>query len=380
MPAGGAGAHHRHVRPADAVLDGDLAGRGVRQHVRQHEGGHAPWPALVERLLALDQDADAADAGSEDHAEAIGVEVAVDPPVLAEQPGVAQGLAAGRHREVRVAVVASHVLGIHVGRCVESLHLARDVDLERGGVEEGDVGDAGTAGDEGVPGGIRADPDRRHDAQAGRDRASRGHAGISRRVARKERSLGPSATCVSASGLMRRMRPVSTRPGPTSTKSVTPPLTRRRTVPVHCTPCTRCSLSSLRSPSAVLMTVACTLPSIGTLGSRKGTFVRILPNSSRARRISGEWRATLTVSLAALRAPTVVLISSAKTRAGMTPERTIGPRALALATLISPCCRASSTISWACSSDRPMTAPMPPSMPRACMIRPRSRTRRSASA
>ena len=71
------------------------------------------------------------------------------------------------------------------------------------------------------------------------------------------------------------------------------------------------------------MTVAWTLPSIGTRGSRNGTLARIWLNSSRARRIRGEWLATLTVSRTALRAPTVLLISRAKASAGITPERTI---------------------------------------------------------
>ena len=88
------------------------------------------------------------------------------------------------------------------------------------------------------------------------------------------------------------------------------------------------------------MTVAWTLPSMGTTGSRNGTLERIFPNSSRARRMSGEWLATLTVSWTARRAPTVLLISRAKTRAGMTPERTIWPGAFALAHQISPCSRA----------------------------------------
>ena len=109
-----------------------------------------------------------------------------------------------------------------------------------------------------------------------------------------------------------------------------------------------------------------------------GRLARMRPNSSRARRISGEWLATLTVRRAALRAPTVLLISRAKTRAGITPDSTIWPGALRLATEISPCSRAWSTMSCTCSSVRPMTAPMPPSMPRSCMIRPRSRTSRMA--
>ena len=63
------------------------------------------------------------------------------------------------------------------------------------------------------------------------------------------------------------------------------------------------------------------------------------PNSSWARRMSGEWLATLTVRRTALRAPTVLLISRANTRAGMTPERTICPGAFWFATAISPCSR-----------------------------------------
>src|SRR5690606_29896489 len=164
-------------------------------------------------------------------------------------------LAGGGHREVGASVMAPHVLGVHVLGRVEALDLAGDVDLERLGVEQRDAVDARASGNQRVPARLCADADRRDDAVAGDDHAPRGHAGSPSSVASQDLPAGASTWCVPASGLMRRMRPESTRPGPTSTKSVTPSATMWRTVVVHCTPWTRCSVSSMRSPSAVLMTV-----------------------------------------------------------------------------------------------------------------------------
>ena len=110
--------------------------------MRQHERRDAPRAALEEGPIAVEHHADAADPGAEHHAEAVDVDLAVDEAVVAQHAGVTQRLAGGGHREVRVAIVAPHVLGVHVPGRVESLHLAGDANVERLGVEEGDVGDA----------------------------------------------------------------------------------------------------------------------------------------------------------------------------------------------------------------------------------------------
>ena len=57
----------------------------------------------------------------------------------------------------------------------------------------------------------------------------------------------------SASGAMRLIRPVSTLPGPTSMNVVTPAAAIRSTAPTQSTPAVRCSTSSVRQPSAVVI-------------------------------------------------------------------------------------------------------------------------------
>jgi hypothetical protein len=200
VAAGRTGADDGHVRSADPVLDGDLPRRGVGEHVWQHERADAPRPALEERLVAVEDHADAADGGADHHPEAVHFDVAVHEPVLAEQAGMTERLPGRRHGEMRVAVVASRVLGVHVGGCIEALDLARDVGIERRRVEQRDIGDPRAPGHERVPGCLGADADRRDDAQPGDDGPALRHAGISRRVAMKEPASDPSSVCVSASG------------------------------------------------------------------------------------------------------------------------------------------------------------------------------------
>ena len=180
VAAGGAGADDGDVRPADAELDRDLARRRVGEHVRQHERADPTRAALEEGLVAVEQEADAADPGPEHHPEAVRIHVAGDVPVVAQQPGVAQGLARGRDGEVRAAVMAPRVLRIHVVGRLEALHLAGDVDVERCRVEERDAVDPRAARHEAVPRRLGTDPDRRDHAQAGHHRAAVVHAGVSR--------------------------------------------------------------------------------------------------------------------------------------------------------------------------------------------------------
>src|SRR3990170_3744919 len=130
MAAGRAGADHGHVRSAQPVLDRDLAGCGIGEHVRKEERRHAARTTLIERLLALQQDADAADARPEHHAEPVGVDVAVHTAVLAEEAGIAKRLPGRGNGEVHVAVMAPRILGLHVVAGLESFDLAGDVHLE----------------------------------------------------------------------------------------------------------------------------------------------------------------------------------------------------------------------------------------------------------
>ena len=196
--------------PAQPVFDRDLAGCGIGQHVRQEEGRDAAGPALEQRLHALADHRDPADAGADHHAEAIRVGIG-QVVVVCEQPRVAQRLAGGCHREVRVAIVPAHVARIHVLGGVELLHLAADMDLVVSRIEEGDIRDPGSAAHQRVPGGVDADPDRRDGAKPRDDHAALGHGAAS--ASGSQSGSAPSIGWVLTSGLMRRMRPLRTRPG-----------------------------------------------------------------------------------------------------------------------------------------------------------------------
>ena len=134
---------------------------GVRNHVRDQERRDPTRSALVQGQDPVRDHADAADGGADHHAEPIriglgGVELAA----VVQQAGMAQRLTGGGHREVGVAVVPADVTRVHVLGGVEALDLAGHVDVVAGGVECGDVGDAGAAGDQALPVGIGADADR----------------------------------------------------------------------------------------------------------------------------------------------------------------------------------------------------------------------------
>ena len=52
--AGGAGGHHRHIRPAQAEGDGDVSRGGVREHVLDEGGTDSPKSALLQDSLLLE--------------------------------------------------------------------------------------------------------------------------------------------------------------------------------------------------------------------------------------------------------------------------------------------------------------------------------------
>src|SRR5690606_36783816 len=111
----------------------------------------------------------AADAGADGHADALGV--------------LARDLQAGvpdRHHRRRVAVVDEgihllQVLGSNPLRSVEVLDLAGDAGRERGGIEVGDRADARAPGGDPVPAGSQVIAQRREDAHTGDDHATLGH-------------------------------------------------------------------------------------------------------------------------------------------------------------------------------------------------------------
>ena len=130
--------------------------------------------------------------------------------------------------------------------------------------------------------------------------------------------------------------PVSTLPEPISTKRVTPPsvaihsmLSRQRTRPVTC------STSRRRMTSGSLSGRARTLATTGTTGATIFASARAAAISSAAGCISGQWKGAETFSGIA-RAPSSLAFSMARSTAAFSPEMTILPLLLSLATTQTP--------------------------------------------
>ena len=127
---------------------------------------------------------------------------------------------------------------------------------------------------------------------------------------------------------MRFISPVSTWPGPTSTKVSTPwPI-------IHCTDSVQrtgavscCTNSSAISPTAA-SGLAVTLPTTGTLGARNTVASTAWRKEATAGAMSGEWAAMLTANRTTFRAPAALARSIASVRATSSPEMTICPGAL----------------------------------------------------
>ena len=76
--AGGAGGGGTEVGPLRAQHDSDVAGGGVREHVRDEEGAHATCAPLLEDALLLQDEAVAAAGRPEDHAHLLRVRIVDD--------------------------------------------------------------------------------------------------------------------------------------------------------------------------------------------------------------------------------------------------------------------------------------------------------------
>jgi hypothetical protein len=92
-----------------------------------------------------------------DHRQAADARADVHPDALRVvlrriEPGVAQGLDAGRHAEMDEGIHAARFLGRQVGRDVEILHLPGDLRLEGRRIELRDAGYPAAAGGQVVPG------------------------------------------------------------------------------------------------------------------------------------------------------------------------------------------------------------------------------------
>ena len=128
-----------------AKLDGDHPRRHVADDHGDEEGAQAPRTAVAEHGVLVLEGGDAADAGAEDDAHALGLQA------VHVEAGVGEGLGGRIHAVLDESVVAANLLAVEAGLGVEVLDLPRDGDLLAGGVEAGDRPDAGTAVGQGVP-------------------------------------------------------------------------------------------------------------------------------------------------------------------------------------------------------------------------------------
>src|SRR6185503_15339234 len=133
----------------------DHAGGGVGHHHRDEVRGHRALAALEEVAALLLEREQAADAGADDHAEALDVDALGHARLLGRLRG-------GGDREVGVAIRATHVLRRHGALGVEL------------GARADGVGDARLLGQERVEERLGALADRADDAAAGDDDLGRG--------------------------------------------------------------------------------------------------------------------------------------------------------------------------------------------------------------
>ena len=148
VAAGRAGRHRREVRAGHAEADRDLARADVRDAHRDEERADPIGSASGVDRDALDERANAAEAGAEDHAGPLGL-VALE---AFRQAGLVHRLARGDQPELDVAVGPADLLAIEdVGR-VEVADLAGDLRRSsRDGSKAVDGRDPGATGDQAIP-------------------------------------------------------------------------------------------------------------------------------------------------------------------------------------------------------------------------------------
>ena len=144
LVAGGAGRGGRVDRRAGAVLEADVGGRGVGHEHRHGERGDPTGALLEQRVVVGEQRGDAADAGGERDAEALGLEAG------ALEAGVGPGLVGGDHGELAGAVEAT---GLDAVEDLGRARRRRGRRCAREGVDPlvVEVADAGGAGQHGLP-------------------------------------------------------------------------------------------------------------------------------------------------------------------------------------------------------------------------------------
>ena len=161
VKAGGAGGDHGQVRALHAEHDGQVARDHVDDGAGDEERRNLARAALQEGAMGVFDHRQTADAGTDVHADAFGI--------LRRhfQTRVLDGLDARRHAVMDESIHAARFFGGQILGDIEPLDLPGHLRGEAGGVEAGDVGDAGFAGEDVGPSLADTDADGRNDAQAG---------------------------------------------------------------------------------------------------------------------------------------------------------------------------------------------------------------------
>ncbi len=162
--AGGASGGHVDALAAHAIADGQMTCRDVADHGGNEQRAHALGALIVQRVEAVLQLVDAADARAEDHRRARGV--------LLLDAGLRHGLVGGNDGVLDEALEAARLLlGQPVLGRVEITHLARHMHVERFMIEMRNGIDAAALAHHGIPKRVNADAGGRDCAHTGDDHA-----------------------------------------------------------------------------------------------------------------------------------------------------------------------------------------------------------------
>src|SRR5262250_486236 len=225
-------------------------------------------------------------------------------------------------------------------------------------------------------------PARYHHRAVGEGLASR-HAAPPppRDAAAAWRDSGSSTAWPRAPSIVRLSKPVSTRPGPTSSHAVVPSLARVWRQSVH-----RTGLATWRTrrgltSSAVVVSPASTLRATGTRGACAATRSSSAASRSAAGFMRAEWKGALTGKSTLFFPPRAAAALTARSTAPRCPAITICPGELMLATFTTSPWAASAQACSAAASSSPSSAAMAPvpTGTASCMNSPRLRTSRTAS-
>ncbi|MNS72848.1 hypothetical protein D3C72_1062680 [compost metagenome] len=169
VQAGRAGRHGREVRALQAVIDRQMARDHVDDRARNEERRNPARAAIGQLHLRSFDHRQAADAGANQHADALGV-------LLGHfQAAILQRLGTRRDTEMDKRIHTGGFLRRNIFLDVETLHFTGKMDGERGVIEFGDGGNAGLAGNQVGPAFGNRVSDRRHKAKPSDDDATTAH-------------------------------------------------------------------------------------------------------------------------------------------------------------------------------------------------------------